>query len=107
MKILLTHSPQARELYYGPRALAGLRQLGAVSLHEGNEPLEGESLIKAAQDCDLIVSYRQSPGPAVRASHLRQTNIKKRTFLARRFENRRRHLSLFNQSVQLGDGAFG
>src|SRR5439155_16279112 len=63
-QILLTHSPQARELYYGPRALAGLRQLGAVSLHEGNEPLEGESLIKAAQDCDLIVSYRQWPGPA-------------------------------------------
>ena len=28
------------------------------------EPLEGEELIKAAGDCDLIVSYRQSPGPA-------------------------------------------
>jgi D-3-phosphoglycerate dehydrogenase len=64
VKILLTHSPAAMQLYYGPRALAGLRQLGAVRLHEGKEPLEGESLIKAAEDCDLIVSYRQSPGPA-------------------------------------------
>ena len=27
-------------------------------------PLEGEALIAAAADCDLIVSYRQSPGPA-------------------------------------------
>jgi D-3-phosphoglycerate dehydrogenase len=64
LKILLTHSPEALELYYGPRALAGLRELGAVRLHEGNAPLDGEALIKAAQDCDLIVSYRQSPGPA-------------------------------------------
>jgi D-3-phosphoglycerate dehydrogenase len=64
LKILLTHSPEALELYYGPRALAGLKELGAVRLHEGNAPLEGEALVKAAEDCDLIVSYRQSPGPA-------------------------------------------
>ncbi len=64
MKILLTHSPEALELYYGPRALAGLKEFGAVRLHEGKAPLEGEALIKAAEDCDLIVSYRQSPGPA-------------------------------------------
>lgn len=64
MKILLTHSPQARALYYGPRALAGLQALGEVVLHEGEPSLEGDALIEAAQDCDLIVSYRQSPGPA-------------------------------------------
>lgn len=50
--------------YYGERALAALRKAGDVKLHEGKEPLEGEALIKAAEDCDLIVSYRQSPGPA-------------------------------------------
>ena len=64
MKILLTHSPEALELYYGPRALAGLRQLGDVRLHKGNQPLQGAALIEAAEGCDLIVSYRQSPGPA-------------------------------------------
>ena len=64
MRILLTHSPEARALYYGERALAGLRALGDVKLHEGDEPLEGENLIKAAEDCELVVSYRQSPGPA-------------------------------------------
>ena len=64
MKILLTHSPEALELYYGPRALAGLRQVGEVRLHHGSAPLEGEALIKAAEDCELIVSYRQSPAPA-------------------------------------------
>ena len=64
MKILLTHSPEARALYYGDRALAGLRKVGEVKLHEGSAPLEGDALIAAASDCDLIVSYRQSPGPA-------------------------------------------
>lgn len=63
-RILLTHSPEARELYYGPRALAGLKSLSEVKLHEGEAPLEGETLIAAASDCDLVVSYRQSPAPA-------------------------------------------
>jgi D-3-phosphoglycerate dehydrogenase len=64
LRILLTHSPEARDLYYGERALAGLRSLGDVKLHPGAAPLEGDALIAAAADCDLIVSYRQSPGPA-------------------------------------------
>ena len=63
MKILLTHSPEAMRLYYGERALAGLQKTGTVLLNNKNHSLEGEELIAAAQDCDLIVSYRQSPGP--------------------------------------------
>jgi len=62
--ILLTHSPEALRNYYGERALAGLRALGEVRLHTAEKPLEGEALIAAAADCELIVSYRQSPGPA-------------------------------------------
>jgi D-3-phosphoglycerate dehydrogenase len=50
--------------YYGDRALAGLRTLGEVKLNDKEPPLEGAALIAAAEDCDLIVSYRQSPGPA-------------------------------------------
>jgi D-3-phosphoglycerate dehydrogenase len=63
-KILLTHSPDTRANYYGDRALAGLRALGDVKLNEEEAPLEGEALVSAAAGCDLIVSYRQSPGPA-------------------------------------------
>ncbi|HEX6267096.1 MAG TPA: NAD(P)-dependent oxidoreductase [Burkholderiales bacterium] len=63
MKILLTHSPEARANYYGERALAGLKAVAEVKLNE-QETLQGEALIGAAQDCDLIVSYRQSPAPA-------------------------------------------
>ena len=64
MRILLTHSPEAMANYYGERALAGLRRVGEVKLNQDGSSLEGEKLIAAAQDCDLIWSYRQSPGPA-------------------------------------------
>ena len=63
-RILLTHSPDTLANYYGPRALAGLKALGEVVMNADEKPLQGESLIRAAVDCDLIVSYRQSPGPA-------------------------------------------
>jgi D-3-phosphoglycerate dehydrogenase len=33
-------------------------------LNDKEAPLEGEALLSAAADCELIVSYRQSPGPA-------------------------------------------
>jgi D-3-phosphoglycerate dehydrogenase len=64
VRILLTHSPDALKLYYGERALGGLRRLGEVRLNDAPASLEGDALIAAAQDCDLIVSYRQSPAPA-------------------------------------------
>lgn len=64
MKILLTHSPEALRNYYGERALAGLVKLGDVQVNSSPRSLEGEALISAAADCDLIVSYRQSPAPA-------------------------------------------
>ncbi|HLY06002.1 MAG TPA: NAD(P)-dependent oxidoreductase [Rhizomicrobium sp.] len=41
-----------------------MKALGEVILNLDEKPLEGESLVRAAADCDLIVSYRQSPGPA-------------------------------------------
>jgi D-3-phosphoglycerate dehydrogenase len=64
VRILLTHSPEALANYYGERALAGLRAVGEVVLNKTPVSLEGEALIAAAEGCDLIVSYRQSPGPA-------------------------------------------
>jgi D-3-phosphoglycerate dehydrogenase len=64
VKILLTHSPEALANYYGERALSKLREAGTVKVHSGSTSLEGEALIEAAADCELIVSYRQSPGPA-------------------------------------------
>ena len=42
--------------YYGERALAALRKAGDVKLNQTPDSLEGEALIAAAQDCELIVS---------------------------------------------------
>jgi D-3-phosphoglycerate dehydrogenase len=52
------------DLYYGPNALSKLKELGTVKLNNEPHSLEGEALIDAAKDCDLVMSYRQSPGPA-------------------------------------------
>jgi D-3-phosphoglycerate dehydrogenase len=57
-RILLTHTPQMRENYYGARALAGLRKLGEVVLHDGLEPLDTPALIAAAGRCQIIVADR-------------------------------------------------
>lgn len=62
MRILLTHTPQARAQYYGDRALAALRAQGDVTLHEGDEPLGAQALIRAARDVDLIVADRMTEG---------------------------------------------
>jgi len=61
-RILLTHTPEMRRNYYGERALAGLRALGDVILHEGAEPLGGESLVAAAREARIIVADRNTPG---------------------------------------------
>ena len=57
-RILLTHTPDMRANYYGARALAGLRELGEVVLHEGAEPLGTAALIAAARPCQFIVADR-------------------------------------------------
>lgn len=63
--ILLAHTPEMRANYYGPRALEGLRALGEVRLHEGVEPLAGESLVAAARGARIVVADRNTPGAGV------------------------------------------
>lgn len=64
-RILLTHTPEMRRNYYGERALAGLRDVGPVTLHEGDATLEGAALIAAAAGKQIIVADRATavPGP--------------------------------------------
>src|SRR6266436_5204548 len=59
MRIFLTHVPDMLENYYGPRALAEMRKLGEVRLNPA-----GKVLAEAARGCEVIVSDRQTPGPA-------------------------------------------
>jgi len=63
LKLLLTHTPHMRRHYYGERALAGLRDLVEVRLHESDEALTPAELVAAAQDVDLILADRLTTGP--------------------------------------------
>ncbi len=62
--VLLTHTPDMLANYYGPRALAALRALCDVRLNETGKVLDAAALAEAAKGCDIIVSDRQTPGPA-------------------------------------------
>ena len=62
--ILLTHTPDMLANYYGERALAALRKLGDVRLNDTGGVLDARALAKAARGCEIIVSDRQTPGPA-------------------------------------------
>lgn len=62
MKVLLTHTPQARRQYYGERSLNGLQSLAQVVLHEAEDALDAAGLIRAAHDVDIIVADRLTEG---------------------------------------------
>ena len=63
-RIFLTHPPAALEQYYGARALAGLRAVAEVRINPLPRELSVAELAEAAKDCALVISYRQTPGPA-------------------------------------------
>ena len=63
-KVLLTHTPQARQQYYGEPSLRGLQASAQVVLHEGADALDATGLVGAARDVDIIVADRLTEGPA-------------------------------------------
>src|SRR5438128_3089436 len=64
MRIFLTHVPDMLENYYGPRALAEMRKHGEVRVNTSGKVLDAKALSEAAKGCEIIVSDRQTPGPA-------------------------------------------
>ncbi|QIP02146.1 NAD(P)-dependent oxidoreductase [Bradyrhizobium symbiodeficiens] len=62
MKVLLAHTPEMRGNYYGDRSLSGLRAAAEVILHESDATLDAASLVRAAQDADIIVADRMTEG---------------------------------------------
>ena len=63
-RIFLTHPPEALKNFYGDKALAGIKALGEVRFNEAERELSTKELIEAARGCEIIVSYRQTPGEA-------------------------------------------
>ena len=62
--IFLAFDPAARDLYYGAKALAGLRALGDLRLQQQTGALDSAALAIAAHGCQAIVSDRKTPGSA-------------------------------------------
>src|ERR1051325_3321065 len=62
--IFLTHTPNMLKNYYGERVLAELRKLGDVRVNETSKVLDANALAKAARGCAIVISDRQTPGPA-------------------------------------------
>src|SRR5690606_37095896 len=63
-RIFLTHIPDMLANYYGPRAVDALKKLGEVRINPGADVLDASALAKAAQGCEIVVSDRQTAGPA-------------------------------------------
>lgn len=63
-RIFLTHTPDMLRNYYGERAVAALQELGEVRFNPGEAVLDAGALVAAARGCDIIVSDRQTAGPA-------------------------------------------
>ena len=60
--VFLTHPPEALANYYGDRAVAALKALAEVRFNPLGRELEPAELATAARGCEVIVSYRQTPG---------------------------------------------
>lgn len=63
-RIFLTHIPDMLQNYYGPRAVAQMRKLGEVRCNETGKVLDAQALAAAARGCEIVVSDRQTHGPA-------------------------------------------
>ena len=62
--IFLTHPPEALATFYGEKALAALKTLGAVRTNTEARELSTAELVEISRDCEIIVSFRQTPGEA-------------------------------------------
>jgi D-3-phosphoglycerate dehydrogenase / 2-oxoglutarate reductase len=64
VSVFLTHVPDMLANYYGERALAALKSHAEVTTNPTGEVLAGKALAQAARGSEIIVSDRQTPGPA-------------------------------------------
>ena len=61
-KVFLTHTPDMLANYYGPRAVAALRELAELRINPTGRVLDADALAEHAQGCEIVVSDRQTPG---------------------------------------------
>jgi D-3-phosphoglycerate dehydrogenase / 2-oxoglutarate reductase len=59
--VLVTHPQHRLASYFGDEALSRLKSIAEVRLNIEAFDLSGQTLIDAAQECDVIIAYRQTP----------------------------------------------
>ena len=59
--VLVTHPASRLPTYFGERALGQLREFAEVRLNPSEQDWQGADLVAAAQGCDIIIAYRQTP----------------------------------------------
>ena len=59
--VLVTHPASRLSTYFGERALGQLREIAQVRLNPSDQDWQGSDLVAAAQGCDIIIAYRQTP----------------------------------------------
>jgi D-3-phosphoglycerate dehydrogenase len=59
--VLVTHPHSRLPTYFGDRALSELRGVAQVRLNPTDQDWQGADLVAAAQGCDIIIAYRQTP----------------------------------------------
>lgn len=75
VSVFLSHPSDRLEMYYGPRALAALRDLAEVRLNPEPRDLSLPELLAAVQGCEALIAYRATPAPAALFEGLRQLAV--------------------------------
>ncbi|MDB5893812.1 MAG: hydroxyacid dehydrogenase [Rhodoferax sp.] len=63
-QVFISHPRDKLAHYYGDKAVAALRAVADVRFNPGDSELPAPELAALAQDCDIVVAYRQTPGDA-------------------------------------------
>ena len=61
-QVFISHPRDKLAHYYGDKAVAALRAVADVRFNPGDSELPAPELAALAQDCDIVVAYRQTPG---------------------------------------------
>jgi D-3-phosphoglycerate dehydrogenase len=68
-RVFLTHTPDMLQNYYGERAVAALKRHAEVRINPTGRVLDADALAQTARGCEIVVSDRQTPGPAAFFRH--------------------------------------
>ena len=61
-RVFLSHPQNRLAHYFGPRASTALQAIADVTFNPGDTDLSSAQLAALAQDCDIIIAYRQTVG---------------------------------------------